>query len=175
LAGEDERHRIFSYLEERFGISVKHFDGYLLLGKKRSWFLIRETAFLETACQLKAVQAGLRSFQRVGEFIKPTTRFIQSFGRHATKARLPVSMMQLRDLVRGERIRVDMPIDNGYVILVSGEDHILGLGLYVNGNVASQLPKKEIRSAMFERIAEEMHVDANQDKEEADADQETAR
>jgi hypothetical protein len=30
-----------------------------------------------------------------------------------------------------------------------GEDNILGLGLYINGMVSSQLPKKEIRSAML--------------------------
>jgi NOL1/NOP2/fmu family ribosome biogenesis protein len=149
LAEEADRRRLFSYLEQRFGISQTHFADYLLFRKKQSWFLIRDTQFVPSVSQLKVAQAGLRAFQQVGDFVKPTTRFIQGFGQFATRARLYIDLTQLQALLRGEKIHVDMTLDNGYVILVIGDNGILGLGLYVNGRISSQLPRKEIRSAML--------------------------
>jgi NOL1/NOP2/fmu family ribosome biogenesis protein len=149
LAEKDDRRHLFSYLERRFGISQTHFADYLLFRKKRSWFLIRDTRFIPAVSQLKVTQAGLRAFQRVGGFVKPTTRFIQSFGRFATRAKLHIDMAQLQALLRGEKIHVDITLDNGYVILAIGGDSILGIGLYIDGMVSSQLPGKEIRSAML--------------------------
>jgi len=149
LAGEADRRRLLGYMEQRFGIPQTQFADYLLLCKKRSWFLIRDTEFIPSVAPLKAAQAGLRAFQQVGDFIKPTTRVIQSFGRFATRARLQIDLIQLQALLREEKIHVDLTLDNGYVILIIGEDQILGLGLYVNGRISSQLPKKEIRMTML--------------------------
>jgi hypothetical protein len=136
-------------MECRFGISRKRFADYLVFRKRHSWFLFRNTRLLTSAAQLKVTQVGLKAFQQVAGFVKPTTRFIQSFGRFATRAKLQINNDSLQALLRGEKIPVDMTLDNGYVILAMGEDNILGLGLYINGMVSSQLPKKEIRSAML--------------------------
>ena len=149
LAEEAERQHLFSYLEHRFGISRKHFADYLLLRKRRTWFLLRDTAFISSAVRLKPVQAGLRAFQQVGGFVKPTTRFIQTFGRFADRSRVQIDLVRLQALLRGEKIHVDLPLHNGYVILVIGKGHVLGFGLYVNGRISSQLPRKEIRDAML--------------------------
>ena len=150
LAGEDDRQRILSYLEDRFGISRTCFADYLLLRKKKSWFLIRRTVFLAYASRLKVSQVGLRAFQMVAGFVKPTTRFIQSFGRFATKGKLHVTLEQLHALVKGEKIEVDIRLENGYVILTLDHDRVPGLGLYINGVISSQLPKKEIRGTMLD-------------------------
>lgn len=139
-------------MEHRFGIDGAHFATYLLFRKSRSWFLIRDTEFIPSVAPLKAAQAGLRAFQQVGDFVKPTTRLIQSFGRFATRAKFHIDLTQLQALLGGEKIYVDLTLDNGYVILVIGEDDILGLGLYINGRISSQLPRKEIRSAMLEGL-----------------------
>ncbi len=130
-------------------MSQTHFADYLLFRKKKSWFLIRNTRFIPSVSQLKVSQTGLRAFQRVGDFLKPTTRFIQSFGRLATRAKLRMDMAQLHALLEGKKIRVDISLDNGYVILTIGEGRILGLGLYIDGMVSSQLPGKQIRGAML--------------------------
>jgi len=105
---------------------------------------------METASRLKVSKVGLRAFQRVGSFVKPTTRFIQIFGRFASKAKLQLSMGQIQTLLEGGEIPVDLKLDNGYVVLAAEGNRVLGLGFLINGRIRSQLPKKEIRSAMLE-------------------------
>ena len=104
---------------------------------------------IEKASHLKVAKVGLRAFQRVGGFVKPTTRFIQTFGRFAGKAKLQINMVQLQTLLEGGEIPVDLKLNNGYVILSTEEDRVLGLGFLINGKIRSQLPGKEIRSAML--------------------------
>lgn len=105
---------------------------------------------IETASHLKVSKVGLRAFKKIGNFVKPTTRFIQTFGRFATKAKLQINMPQLQTLLGGGEIPVDLKLDNGYVVLAVGENRVLGLGFLINGKIRSQLPKKEIRSAMLD-------------------------
>ena len=91
---------------------------------------------------MKVCQVGMRAFQQVGRHIKPTTRFVQVFGTLATKAVLPLDAYSLQKIVRGETISVDLGIENGYIILCY-EDYPLGIGLFIDGGVMGQLPKKE--------------------------------
>lgn len=165
MAGEDDRHNIFSYIENRFGIPEALFDDYLLFSTKRSWVLIKNVTHITWASQLKVSKVGLRAFQRVGSFVKPTTRFIQTFGRFASKAKLQINMAQLRTLLEGGEIPVDLKLDNGYVILSTEEDRVLGLGFLINGKVRSQLPKKEIRSVMLNMESNKTIVSQNQNQE----------
>ena len=149
MAGEDDRHNIFSYIENRFGIPEALFDDYLLFRTKRNWVLIKNATQIAWASQLKVSKVGLKAFQRVGNFVKPTTRFIQTFGRFAGKGKLQINMTQLETLLEGGEIPVDLKLDKGYVILSIEKDRVLGLGFLINGKIRSQLPKKEIRSAML--------------------------
>lgn len=91
----------------------------------------------------------MKAFQKVGQFLKPTTRFIQIFGRVATRAALVISEGQLKDLLEGEGLCLDLDIEQGYVILKLDEKRVLGLGLYVNGTVRSQISLKALKSAMI--------------------------
>ncbi|RLF57951.1 MAG: hypothetical protein DRN37_05660, partial [Thermoplasmata archaeon] len=81
--------------------------------------------------------------------LKPTTRFIQVFGRLATRAALVISEGQLKDLLEGEDLCLDLDIEQGYVILKLDEKRVLGLGLYVNGTLRSQISLKALKSAMI--------------------------
>lgn len=135
---------LLGYLEERFGIPCSVFDGYLLLKTVRSWHLFSGTGHLEQAVRLKAVQAGLKAFARVGNFIKPTTRFVQIFGRHATRAVIEMDRSELRRLLAGERIATSLECGQGYVILVVAGYGVAGLGLLVGGEIASQLRTREL-------------------------------
>lgn len=112
-------------------------------------------------------KVGLRAFQRVGNFVKPTTRFIQTFGRFASKAKLQINMVQLRTLLEGGEIPVDLKLDNGYVVLAASANRVLGLGFLINGKIRSQLPKKEIRSAMLNMASNKTIVSQNQHKEDS--------
>ncbi|MBN1850704.1 MAG: hypothetical protein JW932_19200 [Deltaproteobacteria bacterium] len=139
---------LFSYLEERFGIKEQLFYDYLLLKKKKTWFLVNDSRWIDSAAKLKILKVGIKAFEEVGAFIKPTTRFIQFFGNKATKSRFDISKTELKKLVNGETITADMDLSNGYVILLV-ENRVLGLGLLINGEIRSQLPMKEIRASMF--------------------------
>jgi len=149
LAREDERRRLFSYLEKRFGIPETLFDDYLLFRRKRSWHLLRDVPQLATASRLKVSKAGLRAFQEIGEFVKPTTRFIQIFGTAATRARLEIGKEQLQRLLEGQELPVDLGLGTGYVVLTLGGHQVLGLGFFIDGKVRSQIPRKELRQPML--------------------------
>jgi len=149
LAADDERHRLFSYLEDRFGIPENLFDDYLLLKRKKSWRLLKNVPQVIFASRFKASEIGLKAFEKVSRFVKPTTRMIQIFGCAATKARLEIEENQLIELLEGGELQVDMNLETGYVILELGGNRVLGLGFIVDGRVRSQLPRKEIREIMI--------------------------
>jgi len=137
-------------MEDRFGIPEKVFDNYLLFKRKGSWQIINSGVLhAMTASQLKVSKVGLRAFQKIGVFVKPTTRLIQVFGTAATKARIEIDYKQLTRLVAGEKLSMNMDLDTGYVILVQRNGRVLGLGFFINGRVRSQIPKKELRQAML--------------------------
>jgi NOL1/NOP2/fmu family ribosome biogenesis protein len=150
LAGIDERHRLFSYLEERFGISEKIFDEYVLVRRRRSWNLLKYAPQIVSAARLKTCKTGLKAFQQVGVFVKPTTRMIQVFGQAATKGALQIDERQVSRLLAGEILPVDSNLKRGYVILTLGETRVLGLGFLIRGRLHSQLPRKELRETMLQ-------------------------
>ena len=120
---------------------------------------------IETASHLKVSKVGLRAFKKIGNFVKPTTRFIQTFGRFATEAKLQINMRQFQTLFEGGEIPVDLKLDNGYVILTVEEDRVIGLGLCINSKIRSQLPRKEIRSAMLNIASNNTILKQDQNKE----------
>ena len=111
---------------------------------------MRKSEQVKNAAHLKVSRVGLRAFRRVGQFLKPTTRFIQFFGRFATKNMFNMDMAQLQTLILNGEIPVDANLEKGYVILTLGDHQILGLGFYIHGAIRSQLPGKEIRENMLE-------------------------
>ncbi|MBN1903718.1 MAG: hypothetical protein JW927_01335 [Deltaproteobacteria bacterium] len=144
MAKEDERIGLLSYMYERFGIKKELFDDYLIFSKKRTFWFLRKSRFISEVSHLKIKRLGIKAFQEVGSFMKPTTRFIQYFGVHATKALLIIDEKQLRQLIDGDFLPFNNELENGYVILFfKGE--VLGLGLLIKGMVRSQLALDEVR------------------------------
>lgn len=150
MAEEDDRHRLFSFLEDRFGIPEELFDDYVLFERKKSWSIMKSSALFASAAQLKVSRVGLKAFHKVGAFIKPTTRIIQMFGHAATKARLEIDGNQLQCLVSNQDLPMELNLEKGYVILSLDRDIILGLGFYGHGKVKSQIPRKELRKKMVD-------------------------
>ena len=97
----------------------------------------------------------MRAFQEIGEFVKPTTRFIQIFGTAATRAKLEIGKEQLQRLLEGQELPVDQGLGTGYVILTLGGHQVLGLGLLIDGRVRSQIPRKELRQPMLSYLGVE--------------------
>lgn len=115
----------------------------------KNWWICRQTELLSDISQLKTVRIGMKAFHEVGQFIKPTTRFIQIFGRYATKTTIVVEEARLAELLEGKPLSVDLEVDPGYVILSLSEECVVGLGLYVNGRIHSQISKKALRKEMI--------------------------
>ncbi|MFO7785392.1 MAG: hypothetical protein ACQET7_12285 [Thermodesulfobacteriota bacterium] len=131
-------------MEERFGIPGVVFDDYLFFRRKNTWRILRKSAHLAKAGHLKVEAVGIKGFHLIGDFIKPSTRVIQMFGRHAEKARVEVNGKDLNRLAKGIEIPADPGIGNGYVILCR-RGQPLGLGLMIRGMLRSQIPKSESR------------------------------
>ena len=144
LAGEEDRSFLLSYMRDRFGMPPELFDGFILFKKKKSFWFMKNSGLISSVSHLKVKEPGIKAFQEVGSFMKPTTRMIQYFGSRATKAVLNLDNIQLKALLNGEYLTVDMGLENGYVIL-SYNEQVLGLGLLIDGKVRSQLPAKDVR------------------------------
>ena len=129
---------------DRFGIPADVFDDYLMFAGKKAFWLITKSPLIEAVSRLKIKRLGIKAFQEVGSFIKPTTRFIQYFGGMAKKAVFHIDEDQLERLLDGEYLPFDQDLENGYVIL-SLKGQVLGLGLLINGSVRSQLPLNDVR------------------------------
>jgi hypothetical protein len=144
LAGDEDRCRILAYLEHRFGIPTTAFDPYLIFEKNRSWWLLRQSPHLGSISSFKVFAFGMKAFQRVGEFLKPTTRMIQVFGPLATRCVLPLTAGQLQGMLEGQALVPDQAPENGYMILTL-EGCVLGLGLSIDGRVRLQIRKVDLQ------------------------------
>lgn len=121
------------------------FDEYHLLKKNKSWWLLRKSDYLTHASSLKVVMTGLKAFQTVGRYIKPTTRMIQVFGHHAASSVLDLTEYDIEKMAQGSYISSDMAVDNGYIIL-SFKGAVIGLGLFIDGRITSQIPRRDLVS-----------------------------
>ncbi len=149
LAEADERHKLFGYMEDRFGIPEKLFDDYLLFKRQKSWTIMKNCPYIFSAAMFKVSRVGLKAFQKVGAFVKPTTRLIQTFGHAAIRAKIEINEEQLQRLQNKEDLPMDLDLKKGYVILSLGKNMILGFGFYGHGKIKSQIPLKELRRNMF--------------------------
>lgn len=135
---------MLGYMGERFGISPHVFDDYLMFTKKKTFWFVKKSHLIPEISHLKIKRLGIKAFQEVGSFMKPTTRIIQYFGHLATKSVFDIDKDQLKKLLKGEYLPYDKDISNGYVIL-SLNGQVLGLGLLIRGEIRSQLPSNDVR------------------------------
>jgi len=116
----------------------------MLFKHRQSWWFLRGSPSTALPSRLKVHMVGMKAFQRVGAFVKPTTRFIQAIGSRATRSRLDLGGEGLQELLK--KGTMDLPnadLKEGYVILCVG-DYVLGLGLYIRGRLKSQIPRKHL-------------------------------
>ena len=104
------------------------------------------------AAKLKVEYVGIKAFHRVGKYIKPTTRMVQCFGPMATKGVVNVSPSEFVRLARGEKLEKNLQMDEGYVIVRLAKEIVLGVGLWYKGKLVSQIPKKDLRFQMLQRL-----------------------
>lgn len=136
---------LLAYLVDRFGIPASELQNAVLFKHRQSWWLLQKSPSTSLPSKLKVSMVGLKAFQKVGAFVKPTTRLIQALGSKATRSRLELSGEELHELLRNGRM--DLPasdLKDGYVILSLG-DYVLGLGLLIRGKLQSQIARKHLK------------------------------
>jgi NOL1/NOP2/fmu family ribosome biogenesis protein len=79
-----------------------------------------------------------------GDHWKPTTNAVQRFGHRAERNVIDLTREQAEAFVAGEDQEVPWDGDWGYLIAthdIAGETEPLGVGLYLHGELRSQIPK----------------------------------
>ncbi|WP_324758511.1 DUF7122 family protein [Haloarcula sp. GH36] len=87
---------------------------------------------------------GMTFLRTRQEHWKPTLEAVQRFGGHATKNVVHLDRAQAATFVAGDDQELDWDGDWGYLIVthdLAGESDPVGVGLYVYGELRSQVPK----------------------------------
>ena len=138
---------VLAYFEERFGIPRELFSDYTLYSDhKGRIFMAPKKLVAEDIAITVGMQIG-----RVNGAIKPSTNFLQAFGRHAGKSILPLAKEQAIAYAKGEDIKVHTRpdgISDGYVLL-KYLDFPLGCGLLKGDQLKNMLPKARRMQVKF--------------------------
>ncbi len=135
---EEEKQEIFGFLKERFGFEQTLFEDFLILKGATNFWLFPKTNHLSQLKKLSPEAVGLLFLRRVSHYLKPTSSFLQRFGKWATKNVVTLNPEQVKLLREKGKIEIKFDLEPGYVILRNGK-WILGCGLYVPGKLISYL------------------------------------
>ncbi len=135
----EERERVFSFWEERFGIPKEAFSGYSLLSTSKNYWLFVEPPEFKPLQGLRVQTVGLLFTRKVSRFLKPTSTALQRFGHLASKNIVDLSPAELDRLRRERKLAYQADLSEGYVI-IRCEGRVWGCGLYTPGRLISFLP-----------------------------------
>jgi len=139
------RGEVLAYFDDRFGIGPETFGGYSFWerGKGKLW------AFYGDAPSPVDVEAlGISILRTRREHWKPTTDAVQRFGRDATENVCSLPRSRAAAFLAGEDQELDWDGDWGYLIVgheLAGAFEPIGVGLYLHGELRSQIPKSRRR------------------------------
>jgi NOL1/NOP2/fmu family ribosome biogenesis protein len=150
---------ILEYFENRFGIPKGIFSdfrlysdqkGRVLLGPKN---LASQDIAVSVGMQVAKVMngGGWKSAEPSFKRVKPSTNFLQIFGKHAKKNFISINKEQAKAYIKGEDVilhTVPAGIDEGY-ILVKYLDYPLGCGFLKQKELRNVLPKARRMKAEF--------------------------
>lgn len=142
------------YLEDRFGIPAKLFKGYTFLKKgKNIWIFSGDPSTIRDIGRIETI--GVKFLTITKKALKPTTTFLQIFGKYATKNIVNLeSEEEMIQFMMGGLIKKKFNVEKGYVI-VKYKDDVLGCGLYSDVGLVSQIPKaRRVDERWFERTEE---------------------
>jgi len=123
--------------QSRFGIPKDAFDGCFFYGRGKNIWIFSQPEIPDLRCD----SVGLRSMSTKGKVWKPTTYALQLFGPLADKNCLDLDSEEAKKFIAGGCQRLESDLEDGYVVVSYGGE-ILGCGLYVRGQLLSQLPKE---------------------------------
>jgi NOL1/NOP2/fmu family ribosome biogenesis protein len=135
------RAEVLDWWDERFGVAPEIFDGHTFWekGSGKIWAYAGEAP-----SPIEVEGLGVAFLRTRREHWKPTLEAVQRFGQHADRNVVALSESEAATFLAGDDRELDWDGDWGYLIVtheLAGEHEPLGVGLYVHGELRSQVPK----------------------------------
>ena len=135
------REEVLDFWADRFGVPPETFDDHTFWerGKGKLWIYRGEPP---SPVDVEAL--GMTFLRTRQEHWKPTLEATQRFGEHATECVIHLSEGEAEAFVAGYDQELDWDGDWGYLIVthdLAGRREPIGVGLYVYGELRSQVPK----------------------------------
>jgi len=135
------RAAVVDWWGERFGVDSGTFQGYTFWerGAGKVWAFRGD---LPSPVEVQGL--GMHVLRTGGEHWKPTTNAVQRFGAGASRNVLVLDPAPAATFLRGEDQTLEWDGDWGYLIVaraLAGTTAPIGVGLYVHGELRSQVPK----------------------------------
>jgi len=150
VEGRPTRTEVLDWWEGRFGVDPAVFADHTFWerGSGKIWAFAGEAP---TPVEIEAL--GLVFLRTRREHWKPTLEAVQRFGGHATENVIDLSRAEAATFLAGDDQDLDWDGDWGYLVVtneIAGEREPLGVGLYVHGELRSQVPKGRRRDFRVE-------------------------
>jgi NOL1/NOP2/fmu family ribosome biogenesis protein len=135
------RRAVLDWWDDRFGVPETVFEPYTFWerGNGKIW-AFRGRA--ETPIDVEGL--GMTVLRTRQDHWKPTLSAVQRFGDHASRNVVHLSREGATEFLAGRDQELDWDGDWGYLVVthdLAGEPEPLGVGLYVYGELRSQVPK----------------------------------
>ena len=141
VEGRATREEAVGWWVKRFGLDAERFEGHTFWekGSGKIWAFADD---IDSPAEVEGL--GMTFLRTRQEHWKPTTDAVQRFGRDATRNVVVLTRDEARAFLRGETTDPDWDGDWGYLIAaheIAGETEPVGVGLYLYGELRSQMPK----------------------------------
>ncbi|MDS0281272.1 DUF7122 family protein [Haloarcula onubensis] len=135
------REAVLDFWDDRFGVPPATFEEHTFWerGKGKLWVYRGEPP---SPVDVEAL--GMTFLRTRQEHWKPTLEAVQRFGAHATDCVIHLSEGEAEAFVAGHDQELDWDGDWGYLLVthdLAGRREPVGVGLYVYGELRSQVPK----------------------------------
>lgn len=130
--------KIVKYFKEEFGIEEEVFKGYEFYEYKNSIYLMTKEV-KDFNCE-KIIRKGIRIARLVKKGIKPTIDLVQLFGRYAKKNIIYLNEQDLKKILYGQDLNLELGMEEGYKILFY-KNYPIGVGYFRDKKLKNQIPR----------------------------------
>ena len=121
-----------------YGLTIKDFKGYKFYEYAQDFWISTEEAF--DFQNFRINKRGIKIARRFPHGIKPTTAFAQLFGNIIRKNVVFIKDSDVITFINGGTVKAEGNPSHRFVI-VKWKNYSIGVGLYKEGKVKSQIPR----------------------------------